>query len=359
MSTHPVQLYISGFNQKVNEKALREYFQKYGVIVDVFVPKENNARRKHRGFGYVTFSKFYDKHPCDDNDPHVINGCVLHVDRNENTFTTQEKSSVLMVNGTIQNLPTSALQEYFSKFGNVIDIIRKTNKTTHTYLRFAFVQYDSFEAVEKAINQKHQVINGEVVHVRKAKHFESNHVEIEPNHDEITPNCSSSPQKFNFLSDENRMFLKYRILPLDETMTVEVLREYFSRFGEVVDSYIPKEYGTAEKKLFGYVILGFTSQNKKLRYGTHIINGKDVNIELDLPSRDTTKSKCIIVSASPIIIAKISEKQLRGFFKQFGKVVDVRKPLDTKLKTTTHYAFVEFQLESVVEEIVSKLNYYF
>lgn len=67
----------------------------------------------------------------------------------------QENKSVsvkkLFVGGLKDNHDEPCLEEYFSQFGNVISVKILTDKTTGKRRGFAFIEYDDYDAVDKAI----------------------------------------------------------------------------------------------------------------------------------------------------------------------------------------------------------------
>lgn len=57
----------------------------------------------------------------------------------------------LFVGGLKDNHDESCLEEYFSQFGKVISVKILTDKSTGKRRGFAFVEYDDYDAVDKAI----------------------------------------------------------------------------------------------------------------------------------------------------------------------------------------------------------------
>lgn len=66
-----LKIFVGQLNSETNENSLKEYFSKFGTVIDVYFPV-NNSKQKH-GYAYVTFSQFHDKHPLDIR-THLING---------------------------------------------------------------------------------------------------------------------------------------------------------------------------------------------------------------------------------------------------------------------------------------------
>jgi len=50
------KIFVGGISMEATEDDLREYFERYGVVLEVvFVVDKNDSSRRHKGFGFVTF----------------------------------------------------------------------------------------------------------------------------------------------------------------------------------------------------------------------------------------------------------------------------------------------------------------
>lgn len=335
------RIYVSNYKDKVDEEALKMHFQKFGEISDIFQPTDSNGN--FRGFAYITFKKIY-KQPWEDK--HVINGCELYIDRDAFPAMSKERSPALMVSGTLQNVPNYTLQKHFSQYGLIIDIFRKFDSQNKRFMRYAFILYASCDSVEKAMQKPLQVVNGELLNLRKATNFEV-HGKVVEEHPKINEPVKS-------IALDPRTISKYRIIPIDETLTLEVLKDYFNQYGKVLDFYVPKVYGTNRNKDYAYVTLGQTLDKPFIKQGWHIIAGKETRIELEVPFNVKIKSSCLVLSASPKFISKISEADIKNHFKQYGKIKEIRKPTDTIKKTMLHCAFIEFKTTDAVDKAIGK-----
>lgn len=67
----PLRIFVGHLNSETDENTLKEYFIKYGEVADVYFPINSSGQK--RGFAFVTFSQFYDKHPLEI-PVHLING---------------------------------------------------------------------------------------------------------------------------------------------------------------------------------------------------------------------------------------------------------------------------------------------
>lgn len=59
----------------------------------------------------------------------------------------------LFVGGLKDNHDEPCLEEYFSQFGKVVSVKILTDKTTGKRRGFAFIEYDDYDAVDKAIRK--------------------------------------------------------------------------------------------------------------------------------------------------------------------------------------------------------------
>lgn len=57
-----MRLFVGGLSPTADEQCIKSYFEKYGNIVDVFIPKKKGTDSS-RGFAFVEFSSFFGEHP--------------------------------------------------------------------------------------------------------------------------------------------------------------------------------------------------------------------------------------------------------------------------------------------------------
>lgn len=63
----------------------------------------------------------------------------------------------LFVGGLKDNHDEDCLREYFLQFGNVVSVKLLTDKTTGKRRGFAFIEFDDYDAVDKAIRKCSEV----------------------------------------------------------------------------------------------------------------------------------------------------------------------------------------------------------
>lgn len=49
------RIFIGKLNKDTSEQDVKDYFSKFGFVMDVYLPKSKDISLQHRGFGFVTF----------------------------------------------------------------------------------------------------------------------------------------------------------------------------------------------------------------------------------------------------------------------------------------------------------------
>lgn len=49
------RIFVGKLGKDVSENDVKEYFSKYGYVLDVYLPKNKDNKSEHRGFGFITF----------------------------------------------------------------------------------------------------------------------------------------------------------------------------------------------------------------------------------------------------------------------------------------------------------------
>lgn len=165
------KLFIGGLNYKSTEESLKSHFEQWGEIVDCVVMRDPHTR-KSRGFGFITFKR---AHMVDDAQaarPHKIDGREVEPKRavpREDSGKPEAQVTVnkLYVSGIKDDMGEEELREYFGQFGNIVSVNVVTDKATGKKRGFAFVEFDDYDPVDKAVLQRHS-LDGRKLEVKKA-----------------------------------------------------------------------------------------------------------------------------------------------------------------------------------------------
>ncbi|XP_017131251.1 ribonucleoprotein RB97D [Drosophila elegans] len=169
---HLRKLFIGGLAPYTTEEGLKVFYGQWGKVVDVVVMRDA-ATKRSRGFGFITYTKSVMVDRAQENRPHIIDGKNVEAKRalprpERESRETNISVKKLFVGGLKDNHDEDCLREYFVQFGRVISVKLLTDKTTGKRRGFAFIEFDDYDAVDKAILQKQHSIKYVHVDVKKS-----------------------------------------------------------------------------------------------------------------------------------------------------------------------------------------------
>jgi len=159
------KLFIGNLSYQTDSEALKEYFIKFGEIEECNVPVDSRTKLS-KGFGFVIYrqSKVLDE--VMKLRPHKIDGRILEprraIRREEADNPAANASTEKMYVGPIQPYTTeSTIRDYFATHGNVTEV-EIAKKGDH-----CFVTFDDFDPVDKCVNMKKHMIQGQIALCKK------------------------------------------------------------------------------------------------------------------------------------------------------------------------------------------------
>jgi len=166
------KLFIGGLNYSTTDETLKEYFSKFGELVDCVVMKFRDTKRS-RGFGFVTYSTVEQVDECQSHRPHSIDGTKVETKRATPRDDTGPGSgqtvTKVFIGGLKDGVSDEDLQGYFGQFGDVANVEQMTDKSTGRKRGFGFVEFDDYDAVDKLmLKGNHHMVNGYKIDVKKA-----------------------------------------------------------------------------------------------------------------------------------------------------------------------------------------------
>jgi RNA recognition motif-containing protein len=161
---HPRKIFIGGLAHKTTTQHLRDYFARFGSIVDAVVLRWPDGRS--RGFGYITFGDVNSANQAL-RGQHTVGGRQVDVKR------AVPGTNKLFVGGLPQNTTATELREHFEKFGVVSDAVVMMDPTTNRSRGFGFVCFlpgqEGAAAVESSLQQyQSHRIRGKWIEVKSA-----------------------------------------------------------------------------------------------------------------------------------------------------------------------------------------------
>lgn len=175
------KLFVGGISWDTNEERLREYFQRFGDVVEATIMKDR-ATGRARGFGFVVFA-----------DPavaervimekHLLDGRMVEakkaVPRDDQSILGRSTPSIhgspvptrtkkIFVGGLASSVTDADFRDYFEKFGAITDVVVMYDHTTQRPRGFGFITYESDDSVDKVLTKKFHELNGKLVEVKRA-----------------------------------------------------------------------------------------------------------------------------------------------------------------------------------------------
>ncbi|BFG29761.1 hypothetical protein CerSpe_160350 [Prunus speciosa] len=174
------KLFIGGISWDTDEERLKEYFRKYGEVVEAVIMRDR-ATGRARGFGFVVFADpavaervVMDKHMIDCRTVEAKKA-VPKEDQNILSRTGVAHGSPgpgrtrkIFVGGLASTVTESDFKKYFDQFGTVTDVVVMYDHNTQRPRGFGFITYDLEEAVDRVLHKTFHELNGKMVEVKRA-----------------------------------------------------------------------------------------------------------------------------------------------------------------------------------------------
>ncbi|KAL4379423.1 hypothetical protein GQ457_02G005300 [Hibiscus cannabinus] len=147
----------------------------------------------------------------------------------------------------------------------------------------------------------------------------------------------------------------------------EHLKEYFSSFGEVVETVIMKDRTTGRARGFGFIVFSDPAVADEVIKEKHNIDGRMVEAKKAVPrddqnimSRSTSdiqgspgpgRTKKIFVGG---LASTVTESDFKKYFDQFGNIIDVVVMYDHNTQRPRGFGFITYDSEEAVDIVLLK-----
>lgn len=332
------RIFVARISPTVTDEMFRSYFEKYGSILDAYMPKDQTTKQ-HRGIGFVTYenAESVDKVMSES---HELAGSTIAVDR----ATPKEET------GKVWETTFPGASGVFNSYVNTAQY--------GTFDMSAFRGYDFPGSV--AIGNTYEDNYGR-----------TNLWPAGPPASQIrgpSPGLSvidSSAMKYGS-TDSNfaptRVGRKIFVGRIPVEATAEDLQLYFRQFGQVLDVYLPKDAKKISHRGFGFVTFAEESIAEHVSQRRHEILGHLIAVDHASPLDETPGlgvcapyglGKKIFIGRIPV---EATTEDLRLYFSQYGHILDVYIPKDAKKISHRGFGFVTFAEESTAEHVAQKTH---
>jgi len=154
------------------------------------------------------------------------------------------KTTDLLILGMPYKSTEEDIRQYFSQFGELLMVQLKRDAMTGRSKGFGFVRYVDYGSQLKCLSQGH-MMDGRTLDIK-----------IPASKDGVMPQLSR----------------KIFVGRLTEDLTTDDLREFFSKFGEIIDVYIPKPF-----RGFAFVTFNDPQSARQVCGENYIIKGASVH----------------------------------------------------------------------------------
>ncbi|XP_050029098.1 TAR DNA-binding protein 43-like isoform X1 [Dermacentor andersoni] len=173
----------------------------------------------------------------------------------------RQKCSDLIVLGLPWKTSEQDLRQYFETFGEVLMAQVKKDPKTGQSKGFGFIRFSSYESQVRALSKRH-LIDGRWCDVK-------------------IPNSKVSAQD----GQASELSRKVFVGRCTEDLSSDDLRDYFSKFGEVTDVFIPKPF-----RAFAFVTFVDPDVAQSLCGEDHIIRGTSIHVSNAVPKSEAAPS---------------------------------------------------------------------
>ena len=163
--------------------------------------------------------------------------------------------------------------------------------------------------------------------------------------------------------DEKEALRKIFAGGLNRATTDDAFSQYFSTFGNIVDSVVIKNQ-SGESRGFGYVTYDNSqSVDDALNSRPHTIDGKEVEIKRAIPRDDNNPSahqrtkKMFMGGLSTSVTEDDIRNYLENKYSQYGKVDKVDLIRDKNTQAVKGYAFIDLDNEDLADRIIIEERY--
>ncbi|XP_010934253.1 heterogeneous nuclear ribonucleoprotein 1 [Elaeis guineensis] len=187
MDSDQGKLFIGGISWETTEEKMKEYFSKYGEVLQTVIMRDKTTGRP-RGFGFVVFA---DPSILDRvlQDSHTIDGRTVEAKRALSREEQQASKSgnpavgrtggghvsggnfrtkKIFVGGLPPTLTEEAFRQYFQGYGDVTDVVVMYDQNTQRPRGFGFISFSSEDAVDRVLHKTFHELNGKLVEVKRA-----------------------------------------------------------------------------------------------------------------------------------------------------------------------------------------------
>ncbi|XP_060675166.1 heterogeneous nuclear ribonucleoprotein 1 isoform X2 [Ziziphus jujuba] len=311
------KLVVLGIPWDVDTDGLREYMSKFGELEDCIVMKERSTGRS-RGFGYVTFASVEDAKNALSGE-HFLGNRMLEVKvatPKEEMRVPAKKVTRIFVARIPQSVTQATFRSHFEKYGEITDLYMPKDQGSKMHRGIGFITFANAESVDSLMAETHELGGSTVVVDRatpKANDFRpigrmaqggygayNAYISAATRYAALgAPTLYDHPGSVYGRGESSRgLGKKIFVGRLPQEAAIEDLRQYFGRFGRILDVYIPRDPKRTGHRGFGFVTFAEDGVADRVSRRSHEICGQQVAIDTATPLDDAGAGANFILNSA-------------------------------------------------------------
>lgn len=171
------KLFVGALAWNTNETGLKEYFEKYGEVLNTVVMTDRMTLRS-RGFGFVRFRESSSVSKVLEERPHFLDGREIDpkpctprdIQMQKRTAAIEHiRTHKIFIGGIAKEATEHDVQEYFEKFGEVSEVAFVIDENDKKHKGFGFVTFKNAASVDEIVSIHFHDIKGKRVEAKRAQ----------------------------------------------------------------------------------------------------------------------------------------------------------------------------------------------
>lgn len=185
------KIFIGGLTRDTTDDMLKNYFLKYGDILECIVMKDK-ATGNSRGFGFVKYADPNSVAGVLKDRPHSLDNKVIDPkpctpkgiqQQKKNAAMEHTQTHKIFIGGIAQNCSEDEVKTYFARYGVVTEVVFVINKEDNRHKGFGFVTFEDESSVDQAVDAHFHDIGGKRVEAKRATPREKMNPNRQQGHD--------------------------------------------------------------------------------------------------------------------------------------------------------------------------------
>ncbi|KAK2167709.1 hypothetical protein LSH36_25g09068 [Paralvinella palmiformis] len=160
------KIFVGGLSWETTNDELRDYFGKYGDIIDCTLKTDPTTGRS-RGFGFVTFATSAAVNSIISQESHTLNGRNIDPKRAK-ARGGREPSNKVFVGGLDPDTSEEEVRSYFGQFGTITELNLPYDKMKGQRRAFCFITFDTDAEADECCRMAKHTVGEKEVDVKKA-----------------------------------------------------------------------------------------------------------------------------------------------------------------------------------------------